>query len=108
MQRDNNYMQALAALVLLDIFNKRTSKNGGWSEIKLDNKSKINIKMRKRMEVPVGFSKWNPKKHKVLFPLANEILHTAKFLQFSLSPMHGEQKEHPHRNSADFWQNKKN
>jgi len=33
------------------------------------------------MEVPVGFSKCNPKKHKVLFPLANVILNTAKFLQ---------------------------
>jgi len=74
-------MQALAPSMLLDIFNKRTSKNGGWSEIKLDNKSKINIKMGNRMEVPVGFSKWNPKKHKVLFPLANVILNTAKFLQ---------------------------
>jgi hypothetical protein len=33
------------------------------------------------MEVPVGFSKLNPKKHKVLFPLANVILNTAKFLE---------------------------
>ena len=35
--------------------------------------------MRKRMEGPVGFRKLNPKKHKVLFPLANVILNTAKF-----------------------------
>lgn len=42
----------------------------------------------------------------MLFPLANVILNTAKFLQeFSLSPLHGEQKEHPHRHRADFWQN---
>jgi hypothetical protein len=61
-QRNNKYMQALAPVMLLDIFNKRTSKNVGWSEIKLDNKSKINIKMRNRMEVHVGFRKWNPKK----------------------------------------------
>jgi len=29
MHKNNNYKQALAPLMLLDIFNKRTSKNGG-------------------------------------------------------------------------------
>lgn len=94
--------------MLLDMFNKRITKNERCSEIKQGTKGKINTEMRNGAEAPVSFSKWNPKKHKMFLPLENLILtHENSHSNFPWAHCQENTKEHPHRHKADSWQKKK-